>query len=409
MLKKYNNLHKVMFLLLFVMLIAVLASIVVLKNKSILIYMYSFAFLAQLIILFTNINIKKIVVDKQSMILMATFMLIMSLPCICNIFLGINTNIYDYINIFFKGFYFFLFYCVFKNAYINENQLKKFMKGIVIIGVISCLYNFIFCYDEIFKIFKATSSYQVNIMSFFTNRNDFGGFLSLSVIATYYLYGNSKNKKEKIKKYILLLIFIINIFITFSRGAIFTVGLLIAYMLFEKYKNNPKIIIYVIIGLLTLIFISSNMKVVNFLEAFVVRSDNFDSNRFNLWDYGLKIIKENPIFGVGYYTGLDIAISNNFPNTQFHNFFIDTTVATGLIGTIFLFFIVVSCLIRCMKKCEYKYYKKLYLISFITLLMKMLIESVSFFSIGYSDNVASIFFIALPLLFSNMKKEDNNE
>lgn len=409
MIKKIKNLDKVLFYLLFTMLVAVLSSIVVFKNSSLLIFFYAVAFLMQIIILLFTIFRNKLVIEKKSFFYLAMFMFIMILPLIFNIFLDINTNSYDYINIFFKVFYFFLFYCVFKNITISELQLKKFMKYIVFIGVISCLYNFIFCSKEILKIVTASSSYQVNVKSFFTNRNDFGGFLSLAMIATFYLYGNSKLKKDNIKKLLLLFLFTINIFITFSRGAIFSAGLLISYMIFEKYKNQPKMIVFILIGMLTVVYILSNTKALNFLETFVIRSDNFDSNRFTLWNYGLRIIKMNPLCGVGYYTGIDIALANNFPNTQFHNFFVDTTVGNGIIGTIFIFFVVVSCFFRCLKKCEIKYYKNIYFISFITLLAKMFIESVSFFSIGYSDNVTSIFYITLPLLLSNMNQEGKNE
>lgn len=409
MIKKYENLDKILFYLLFVMLVAVLASIVVLKNNSLLIYFYAVAFLLQIVILLFTIFRKKLIIEKNSFLLLAIFMFIMILPCVSNVFLNIDTNNYDYINIFFKVFYFFLFYCIFKNTSISREQLKKFMRYIVIIGVISCLYNFIFCTDEILKIITASSSYQVNVKSFFTNRNDFGGFLSLAMIATFYLYGDSKQKKDNLKKLILLFLFIVNIFITFSRGAIFSAGLLMCYMIYEKYKNKPRMIVFVLIGLVSVVYLLSNVKALSFLESFVIRSDNFDSNRFTLWGYGLKIIKMNPLCGVGYYTGIDIALANNFPNTQFHNFFIDTTVGNGIIGTIFIFSIVLSCFFRCIRKCKNKYYKRIYFISFITLLVKMLIESVSFFSIGYSDNVTSIFYITLPLLLSNMSQEEKNE
>lgn len=409
MIKTYKNLDKILFYMIFVMLVAVLTSVVILRNKELLIYFYSVAFIIQIIILSLTIFRDKILIDKNSLVLICLYFCIMAAPCICNFILGITSNYYDYFNVLFKVFYFFVFFCVFKKVRISDIQLKSFMKYIVIIGVISCLYNFIFCFDEIAKIITATSSYQVNVKSFFTNRNDFGGFLSLSMIATFFYYGDTYTKKESVFRMGILVLFAFNIFITFSRGAIFSSLIIVSYMIYEKYKNKPKIIIIIALLIIMIIYILSNNSVTHFLEALVIRSDNFDSNRFTLWRYGLNIININPFFGVGYYTGVEIAIANNFPNTQFHNFFIDNTVGTGIIGTTFVFGIVLFCLVRCLNRCGFHYYKRIYFIAFITLLAKMLIESVSFFSLGYSDNVTSIFYVALPLLLSNMETEPSYE
>lgn len=400
---KEINLSKTFSVITICNLFSIILCYTILKNSSLLIYFYALSFLIEIFAFVNSIYKKKIKLNKHSVLIFGVFLFIMISPIITNIILGIETNYYDLLSIIFKCTNFFFLFCVTRELTISEANLKKFFKTIIIIGVIACLYNFVFCYKDILGIVSATSSYQVNIKSFFVDRNMFGDFMIISVLSCYYYFAKSDKKKTR---NLLIGLFAINSFMTFSRTSIVSIALIIMYMLYNEYRKSKRFIIIALVffALIILLF-SSNIK--SFMSVFIVREDNFSTGRTTIWKIGFNIFKSNPINGIGYYTGVGIANNIGMNHSQFHSFFIDSLVGYGLVGLVFNFWIYLYSFITCVKKCKDNKYKQIYIISFIVILIQMFIESVSVFSVGYSDLITTIFYISIPLLLANMEVAKN--
>ena len=398
------NISKVFSIITFCNLFSIILCYTVLNNSTLLIYFYALSFVVEFLLFINLMYGKNIYVDKKSILLFGIFLGIMIFPICTNTIIGIDTNIYDLLSIIFKCTNFFFLFCIIKKLNVTESNLRRYFKIILVIGVISCLYNFIFCFKDILAIITATSSYQVNVKSFFVDRNMFGDFMIISTLSCYYYFSKSDNKKVR---NVLLALFSINSFLTFSRTSIVSIILILIYMIYNENKKSKRLfIITFIILLIVSILFSSNIK--SFISVFIVRGDNFSTGRTSIWKIGLDIFKHNPINGIGYYTAVDIANNMGMNHSQFHSFFVDSLVGYGIIGLTFNIGIFLYCFINCIKKCILNNYKQIYVISFIVIFIQMFIESVSVFSVGYSDLVTTIFYISIPLLLTNME-EDKNE
>ena len=62
----------------------------------------------------------------------------------------------------------------------------------------------------------------------------FGEFMFISALSTFYYFEG----KKSIAKILLILLFSITSFLTFSRSAIFSIFLLLVYFYLKKYGNN---------------------------------------------------------------------------------------------------------------------------------------------------------------------------
>ena len=61
--------------------------------------------------------------------------------------------------------------------------------------MLACAYNIISNAENILLISNITNSYHVDFKSFFVNRNQFGSFLMVSLIAQFYLWHFNEVKK----------------------------------------------------------------------------------------------------------------------------------------------------------------------------------------------------------------------
>lgn len=397
---KAKKIENIIILVVLITLLAIVLSLSILGNSNYLIYFYFIAFTIQCVLFaFFMIN-KRIRFSKNSILLLTLYFLSLFMPIVGNSILAIDTNLYDILGIIIRFVNFIFFYCIFEKSIVQKKQIKKLFKFFIIIGVISCIYNYFFCFDEIQKIFTASSSYQVNIKSFFHNRNMFGEFMFISMLSTFYYY-EGKSSKTKL---FLIILFGATAFLTFSRSAIFSVFLLLIYFYLKKYGNKKINVIVLLLGLIIATYILLG-PAIKYLNIFIIRSDNFSTGRSSIWEFGFKVFKNNPLVGVGNYTAVGLAELNGFTHSQFHSFFIETLAGYGLVG-LFIYSIIIIPLfkktINKLKITNNLYYRHCVIISFLILFIKMFIESISFFSVGYSDLITTLFYISIPLLLNNI-------
>ena len=134
------------------------------------------------------------------------------------------------------------------------------------------------------------------------------------------------------------------------------------------------------------------------------------SGRNEIWKVGFDLLKQSPlniIFGVGRFRSTNLLKFNDREFTQFHNIYLDITLTGGIVELIFVGYIFFSVIKKIMKSNLEKSIKITYIIAYLIYAIYIVFESCGRFSIGGVDTLCIIFFIAIPLLWSNSKSKEN--
>lgn len=416
---KKNNILNYLFICIVINLIPIiLLGIFEIQNKiySVLVIIM---YMVQTLIMFWAVKPKIKETSKKVIVIFIAFFILQVIVQIFNYIKWSRIEIKDIANIFscLANIYIFVYLC--SKFETTKEEFIDFMKKIVIIGIISCIYNVIANWNDIINIVNIKESYDVSISSFFPNRNQYAIFMLICIIANLYIIANKVSKK-----YIAIqILFIISIILTMSRNAILGLAILYGVYLCLNFKNiNSKltkkqkiiivasVILFIIIATILLIKIPDLIENINklFIRTYTV---NTESGRLALWINGFNIFKDNPILGVGRFTGVNINMNEyNSPLDQFHNIYVETLVSygiVGLIGLIYLFYIIIKKILNSkLGNTE----KKIMLSSIIVFLAISCFETTTRFSIGYADTISMIYFFTIPLICANMNsKEEENE
>lgn len=185
--------------------------------------------------------------------------------------------------------YYIIIYFIIKTKFTTGKEMKYIFYGylstIFIMGIYG-LYQFIFRKADVFLI----SLNVPRVQATFENTNAYGAYLVLALFPLLQLSIKGSKKMKKI--YIVNLFLVItNLVLTFSRNAwmAFVIGLLL-FIIFYNRK-----LILAIIGFF--IFAMINPKIYTRILQFKDKSQN--EGRMSLWKTAIKMIKDNPILGIG--------------------------------------------------------------------------------------------------------------
>lgn len=373
------------------------------------------AYFVELMLMIYSIrkNIMHISNKKISMILL--------LACVQLITQGINYikqhNIIleDIINIMSVTTNIFIFILCVPYSEVNEKDTVNFMKKIVILGIAMGIFNLIKNGTKMLQLSKLISSYSVSFSSLFPNRNQFGIFMIISVLSNLYVRQYNKNSFYRLTE----IFFIFNLAFTMSRNSI--LGLFCVYVfkfiLDIKKKNTTKK--KILLGLLAMLIIVccmvvviSNEKYIEVVYRLIIRPDTLEtgSGRTIVWKNGIEIaIKNNIVLGVGRFKGIELNKTvYNSDLEYFHSLYVETLVTYGVIGII-LMAVLFKFIIKGIKKCFLKEgHKNVLLTAIGVFLVISIFETTTRFSIGYADMMSMIYFITVPIVFSNANKDSKN-
>ena len=151
-----------------------------------------------------------------------------------------------------------------------------------------------------------------------------------------------QNIWSRIITYLKLLSYLVVVFLTGSRGAILSLGLLIFMSLFLKEKSIIRRLWYVLFScllLLGLYLLVINNSLLN--HRFFGSDEVSDAGRVELWKTVWTIYEKSPLIGVGvfeYQSQIEALNNDRIINT--HNEFLSFLVYSGIIGlSLFLLFL----------------------------------------------------------------------
>lgn len=381
------------------MLIPMVLATRLLNNVTYLAPLYAVCYIVQFgVLLITYIRIR-VVASNSSLVTALIYGFLLAFPLINDLVSGYPSNYFDGFNAMVKIVNFLMLYAFMKNVSICKKSLIKFMRFIVILSVVACLFTLLFEWSTILSIRGASNTNAIDIISLFSNRNQFSAFLVVAVVANIYLCVGEKKRKGN---YIVFALQLFCVLVTFSRSALFAIIALFVILLLQSRDKRKKIVTFIACVFLILA-IFMNTGLIDYISRNYVRLANFDTGRIEIWKYGWDIIKNNIFTGVGFYTGVDMARSSGMDHSQFHSIYVDLLVDGGIFELVFILCIIYSVYNRCVKNCKERKYVQIYRASLFAFLLQACVESFSIFALSYSDTLYTLFYISVPLLLANMR------
>ncbi|MBN3489951.1 O-antigen ligase family protein [Acholeplasma equirhinis] len=169
--------------------------------------------------------------------------------------------------------------------------------------------------------------------------NNIGGVLAMLLPINMYFLFKDKKVLHKVLQFGLMLVSLVTIVLTTSRGAylgVLAFGLIFLYAIFKyvkidyrKYKKQ------LIIGgsILLLIAIPLFIYMLDFFIGFM-QTNSFLNGREEDWTDAIKYFLESPIFGKSWYS--DVWENNSF--RSYHNTILHTLATMGLVGLLALIY-----------------------------------------------------------------------
>lgn len=365
--------------------------------------------------------IKKIKISKKMLIqfgLLVCVTFMWSIVQFINVKFG-NYYLFDIFNIACKFVNILFLFVLLINMELDEKYIYNFMRCLVLMGIVSCVFNFIIYYEEILAALKiiTINTKTVATKSFFAQKNQFAYVLFTCIVSCIILILHTPKKKFKVLYSFCILLFLFNMIFTESRtGLAITALFLGLYLLFnDRMKVSKKLILITILGVIGAIGIFELYKYnPELLMNKLVRADSIKTltGRTRIWDISLAVTNEstsNLLFGAGRFRGIDVINNAKLPFTQFHNTYIEFLVSGGIVELIYFILIYLFVIITVIKSKKLsKKYKIIYICLYISYFVYMFSESLGRFSIGGSDCLGLIFFVTMPMLHANSNKEDIN-
>jgi|GEM_PF-2517837 len=370
------------------------------KSSSLYAASIGVAFFIQIIILFFYYGIRsESRLNKNLCVLGGLFLTAQVVTVSLSMSNLLKVDYFDYINVVVRFVSFIFFVSLPYYFKISKAGLEKFMKYIVILGFIACVYNMVNNFTGLRNILSINNPYAVNFKSFFLGRNSFAQYLLFAIIANTFLFFS----RRTVFNWVCYFLFLLNIFATLSRTVTASVSLFLFmfFLLYFRKRILSRIAIILASGVIFLSVIS-NTVLTSFIKDMLIRSDTGTTGRSVIWGIAREMLNQNNwVFGIGYMTSSSLLKDMGY-TSQFHSFFVETLVGGGIFDLLLhliIILVVISKIIHIYRNDQTA--GIIFISAYVALVFYSFFESVSYFSIGYIDSMFRTFFITLPLLYSN--------
>lgn len=114
--------------------------------------------------------------------------------------------------------------------------------------------------------------------------------------------------------------------------------MLVLHAILYHNKRWRFLIMYIVLGTVVFLSFDKIMSVIEILRPSVSHGNPFapsaNLDRLYLWEKGLEIVKDNPVFGIGPGGFVLLKIGLNFPEVSSHIMFLDIAIESGIIASI---------------------------------------------------------------------------
>lgn len=183
-------------------------------------------------------------------------------------------------------------------------------------------------------------TYDNRLSAFYLSPNYLAMYIAPAIILGIYLLSVSKNLKQKIAYLLLLIPVLLSLYLTYSYSTWISLLLTFVLLSFIQKKITMRYF-FLLLATLFLLFVTQ-FKSEKFNNLFENFSRSSLSSRITIWNVSIKLIKENPILGIGAgnFQTAYLAKQSEFPPylewavPQPHNIFLAFWLQTGILGLI---------------------------------------------------------------------------
>lgn len=256
-----------------------------------------------------------------------------------SVFASLDTgfSFYNFYNL--MGQYVLVYYLFVQNIS-TMKQIKQLIIAMLIAGIGAVGYGF---YQYIHGI-DITSMLWVDgdqfpelktrVFSTMQNPNIFAGYLLVMLSMFFGVFTKVSSQKIKSSMAILFILFFACLTLTYCRGAILSLALVLAF--YGIIKNKRLFFMMIVAGLIVAVFDTSITE--RIMSAFNA-DDSSSQMRMAMWESTVAMIIEHPIFGVGWgsyfmvYPYYDFFINNpDVLIVHAHNMYLNIAAEIGLLG-----------------------------------------------------------------------------
>lgn len=288
---------------------------------------------------------------------------------------------------------------------INQKELFFFLNGVILVALYAALYA-VFFQTEYFRMaLSRSAAYGYELSSFFTSSHEYGMYLVYSIIGC--LICIETDKRASFKKKLLyaaaIVLFVLNLILTFSRTSLLTMAVFaIAYLFVGKWSKLRKLAIAAAICAVVAVGVSAKLQ--GFLELVLFKKQDGLGSRGRLYQLAVDVFWESSLveklFGHGIY------VRNLFEDTlghgSVHNAYLQVLMYFGLIGLVFLLGIFFSQLRANMRLYRYsRFYSVMFSAFLFSALAMMLTNTAIIFTSPIDSFFLTVFVILVPKYVRN--------
>lgn len=218
----------------------------------------------------------------------------------------------------------------------------------LIFGMVAAIVgNIVYWYGniELGFISIGKSDYYQRAYSWFLNANVFANMLSFSVLSSLFLFLKSDKRKQKVILSVAFISLFLTLLLTGSKAGLLTliVGIVFLFLSINGFKlskllSSRRIYIILFLGIFVFIILSNILDMEYYIDA-ILRIDNSEQRRFDLWIVGLQFISSfnftETLLGKGH--GYYWFVTGN----STHNTYIELLLNNGVLFLIYIFMLFV--------------------------------------------------------------------
>lgn len=188
---------------------------------------------------------------------------------------------------------------------------------------------------------------NLRLASIFLDPNYYGVLAGFALLYSLTLW----KINNKIIKYGIILLLLVNLILTFSKGALISLLIALSYISYKKFPVKTTIIAIlsggVVLSLINIVL--EKLRVIKLLRI------EMGLNRRGLyWQTAMEKIKENPILGYGTENVKNEILSLGYTNASFHNYYIEQTYVNGLLFLVGIAVLIIVTLLK-LNKIDYRF------------------------------------------------------
>lgn len=295
-----------------------------------------------------------------------------------------------------------IFLICFGKTSAQQKDIEKFLGVLLILTVVSSIYNIVINFQDILSINSITGSYQVDLKGFFYNRNVFGYMMAAGIACGLYLW----TQQKKVIYLIAIGILAVSLFTAMSRGGILFVAIFSLAFFLGQVKSKILGVITAIIVLIPLLIFTSNQA---FIQDNIVRSENADTGRSELRELGTsQFIQGNILFGNGQQAITEL--EDKHGNSSYHNLYIEALATQGVIGLTIVFLGIGYAYNRIREvKRHYRALGSFFMAFLLAYIVYIFIEALPLFYATPNSIFTTYIIILLPIFVANSLLKNSKE